>query len=99
MNETGLSEQVLNLIRSVLVRHQQITGALVFGSRAKGTYKPNSDIDLALEGVDDFMQTARIAGELDDLPLPYTFDVQAVASIKHPGLREHIARVGVRIYG
>lgn len=99
MTDTGLSEQVLDLIRGVLVRHQQITGAVVFGSRAKGTHKPNSDVDLALEGVNGYLQTARIAGELDDLPLPYTFDVQAVASIKHQGLREHIARVGVRIYG
>lgn len=99
MPDVGLSPHVLDLIRGILANHPEVTGAVLFGSRAKGTFKASSDIDLALEGTDDFLNAERIAGELDDLPLPYQFDVQTLSSIRHEALREHITRVGVRIYG
>jgi uncharacterized protein len=89
----------LDLIRAVLIRHPGITGAILFGSRAKGTSSPASDIDLALEGIEDPLQAEAVASELDDLPLPYNFDVKALAAIQSQPLREHIARAGVRIYG
>lgn len=95
----GLTPVELDLIRSVLVRHRVITGAILFGSRAKGTATIASDIDLALEGIDDPLEAEAIASELDELPLPYRFDVKALSAIHHPPLREHIARVGVRIHG
>ncbi|HKH44239.1 MAG TPA: nucleotidyltransferase domain-containing protein [Thermoanaerobaculia bacterium] len=96
---SGLSPRELDLIRTVLARHPAITGAILFGSRAKGTAQPASDIDLALEGVDDPLQAEAIASELEELPLPYRFDVKALAAIRHRPLLEHIARVGVRIHG
>ena len=99
MASTGLSERELDLIRGVLARHPGVTGALLFGSRAKGTAAPASDIDLALEGIDDPLRAEAIASELEELPLPYRFDVKALAAIQHQPLREHVARVGVRIYG
>lgn len=95
----GLTPVALDLIRSVLVRHPAISGAILFGSRAKGTATTASDIDLALEGIDDPLEAEAIASELDELPLPYRFDVKALSAIHHPPLREHIARVGVRIHG
>ena len=96
---SGLSSAELDLIRTVLARHSEITGAILFGSRAKGTAQPASDIDLALEGIDDPLQAEAIAGDLEELPLPYRFDVQALAAIRHRPLLEHIERVGVRIHG
>lgn len=35
---------------------------------------------------------------LDDLPLPYLFDVQALDRITATALRDHIARQGVTLY-
>jgi predicted nucleotidyltransferase len=98
LSEThGLTSHELELIRKVLARYPSVTGAILFGSRAKGAAQPGSDIDLALEGVNDQLQAEAIANELEELPLPYRFDVKALSSIHHPPLREHIARVGVRI--
>jgi predicted nucleotidyltransferase len=94
-----LESRELQLICSVLVRHAAVTGAILFGSRAKGTATQSSDIDLALEGIEDQLQAEAIASELDELPLPYTFDVKALSAIRYNPLREHIERVGVRIYG
>ncbi len=98
MNGLGLTEVQLDLIRGVLARHPEVTGAVVFGSRAKGTAAPASDVDVALEGIDDPLRAAGIAGELEELPLPFAFDVVVLAAIRHLPLREHIARVGVRVY-
>lgn len=94
-----LDSRELQLIRSVFARHTEVTGAILFGSRAKGTANQSSDIDLALEGIEDQLQAEAIASELEELPLPYMFDVKALAAIRHRPLLEHIERVGVRIYG
>jgi predicted nucleotidyltransferase len=82
----------------VLARHPSIHEARVFGSRAKGNYRAESDVDIAVFGDVDSIEASLVAGELDDLPLPYRFDVQAYSSIKHAPLREHIDRVGLSMF-
>ena len=94
----GLTDFEQGLIREVLCRHAEVVEAKVFGSRAKGTLQPNSDVDLALWGSVSTSNLAAIAGELDELPLPYTFDVQAYDAIRHRPLRDHIDRVGQCFY-
>ena len=94
-----LTPQERDLICAILARHPEVTGAILFGSRAKGTAKPASDIDLALEGIKDPVRAQAIASELEALPLPYQFDVKALATIRNRALLDHIMRVGVRIHG
>lgn len=79
-------------------RFPVIREVALYGSRAKGTYQQESDIDLALVGVEDDVQAAAVADELDELPLPYRFEVKAYGSIKYAPLREHLARVGISFY-
>jgi predicted nucleotidyltransferase len=98
MNSFGLKDSEQEMIRAVLRRHAEITEAKIFGSRAKGNFQPNSDIDLALWGNISISTIAMIAGELEELPLPYTFDMQAYDAIRHQPLREHIDRVGKSFY-
>lgn len=98
MSGLGLTEREENLIRRVLERHPEVFGAKIFGSRAKGIARPNSDVDLALWGNLSRPLLATIAGELDELPLPYFFDIQDQGEIRHAPLRDHIERVGKVIY-
>jgi predicted nucleotidyltransferase len=98
MKTPALSPDELSLITSVLQRHSEITAVSLFGSRAKGTHATNSDVDLAVWGNIDALKAEEIAAELDDLPLPYRFDVKPFSLIKLATLREHIERVGLRIY-
>jgi predicted nucleotidyltransferase len=98
MNSFGLTDSEQEMIRAVLRQHAEVTAVKIFGSRAKGNFQPNSDIDLALWGNLSVSAIAMIAGELDELPLPYTFDVQAYNAIRHQPLREHIDRVGKHFY-
>jgi predicted nucleotidyltransferase len=98
MKDIGLAPHEIALIRGVFRRFPTISEVALYGSRAKGTYRPESDIDLALVGVDDDVQAEAVADELDELPLPYRFDVKAYGGIKYGPLREHIARVGILLY-
>ncbi len=98
MNDTGLTNRELDLLRQVFRRFPKIRAVILFGSRAKGTHHPGSDIDLALVGPDDDLQTQAIAEALDLLPLPYRFDLKTYENIRHPPLLEHIERVGISIY-
>jgi predicted nucleotidyltransferase len=94
----ALKPDELALMQKVFRRHPEITAVKVFGSRAKGTHTASSDVDLALWGDLDALGAESIASELDELPLPYKYDVQPFHLIKLPPLREHIERVGIMVY-
>jgi predicted nucleotidyltransferase len=96
--DTGLSPDEIERMRSVFRRVPAIGEVVLYGSRAKGTHRPGSDIDLALVGLDDPLQAEAVAEELDELPTPYRFDVKAYGSIADGPLREHIVCVGVSLY-
>jgi predicted nucleotidyltransferase len=98
MSRPPLADHELALVRDVFGRHPEVSAAILFGSRAKGTHTPQSDVDLAVMGDVTPLQAEAIAGELDELPLPYRFEVQPVARITHAPLRAHIDRVGICIY-
>lgn len=94
----GLIEQDLTLIHQAVTRFPEINEVILFGSRAKGNYKPGSDVDLAIKmtGTDI---TNRLSGVLnDELLLPYKFDVLNFAEISNSELVSHIERVGIRIF-
>jgi predicted nucleotidyltransferase len=93
-----LKDDEAEMICEVLRRHAEVTEARILGSRAKGTAQAQSDIDLALSGRISFSLLAAISGELDELPLPYRFDVASYDAIRHQPLRQHIDRIGQRIY-
>ena len=98
MSAPALRPEEMALLRGVFRRHPEITAVKLFGSRAKGTHSPASDIDLALWGDVDAVRAETIASELDELPLPYQYDVKPFHLIKLRPLREHIERVGIFVY-
>jgi uncharacterized protein len=98
MKDVGLAPHVIEMMHAVFRRIPAIVEVVLYGSRAKGNFRPESDIDLALIDVDDDLQAEAVAEELNELPLPYRFDVKACGIIQHAPLREHIARVGLTLY-
>jgi len=98
MNRPQLTDAEIALVCDVFRHHPEIASVVLFGSRAKGTSQDHSDVDLAIEGDVTPLQAEAIAGELDDLTLPYRFDVQPLARIRHQPLRDHINRVGICLY-
>lgn len=95
----GLKESTVASIRQCLMRHQKVEEAIIYGSRAKGNYRPSSDIDLTLRGERlTFSDMANIENEIDDLMLPYKFDTSIYHHISNPDLIDHITRVGQSFY-
>ena len=94
----GLSPEALEHIRRVFCGHPEVREVKIFGSRAMSRFENPSDVDLALWGDLNRDLIARILGELDELPLPYTFDVKAYESIKHEPLKRHIDEIGRTLY-
>jgi len=96
---TGLSPKTIHALESVFKQFDAIDKVVLYGSRALGTHKPGSDIDLALLGnkvTPDLI--ASVAILIDDLLLPYTLDLTAYALINNDSLREHIDRVGIELF-
>jgi uncharacterized protein len=94
----NLKPAELQLLRNVFRQHPEVKIVKVFGSRAKGTSAPGSDIDLALWGDIDALGAESIAAELDELPTAYKYDIKPFHLIKLKPLREHIERVGITVY-
>jgi predicted nucleotidyltransferase len=95
----GLKSLALEQISGIFRRHSEVEKVILYGSRAKGNYKPYSDIDVTLVGskIDLTLQN-KIENELDDLLLPYKFDVSVFHKIKNKDLIEHIQRVGKNLF-
>lgn len=93
----GLKPEVVAAIRAVLAGFDCIGQAILYGSRAKGGYRPGSDIDLTLKlkGEPPRSLLLDLGQALDDLDLPYTFDISLLHQLTNPNLLEHIERVGV----
>ena len=95
----GLTDAAVAEICSVLARHPEVERATLYGSRAKGTFKPGSDIDLTLIGPGLTMEIlGRIQSELEEGSLPYQIDLSILSQISHAELLDHINRVGVVFY-
>jgi uncharacterized protein len=96
----GLQDNDIQLILASAGSFPEISQLILFGSRAKGTYKKGSDVDLAIKGAAVTYDTAvKLADVLnEEKPLPYFFDVIHYESITESHLIEHIDRVGVVLY-
>ena len=99
LTETGLPEITCVVIQNILEKYPMIEKAVLYGSRAKGNYKPGSDIDLTLLGdALDYQILSAVACELDESSIPYTVDLSWFEEIENPVLIEHIQRVGIIFY-
>ncbi len=100
MNDVfGLSTSDIDVIIGILEAYPEINEVIIFGSRAKETYKKGSDIDIALKGMKLEPIVSQIAGKLnEETTLPYYFDVVDYESIGSSNLKDHIDRVGIVLY-
>ena len=99
MNKTGLKDNDIERIRNILSNFPQIEKVLLYGSRAMGNYKPASDIDLTLIGNNiDSTLLWKLEMELDDLLLPYKFDISIYNNVNNSEFKNQIVRTGIVFY-
>lgn len=96
----GLLDEDLTYIVKSLQQFPEIEKAAVFGSRAKGTHKSGSDVDIAIWGdAIVFSTVSRLHAMLEEeSPMPYFFDIVDYSHLNNEELKKHIDRVGVPIY-
>lgn len=96
--EFGLKENIIRDIQNVFSGFPEVEGVILFGSRAIGNYKNGSDIDLALKGNITHLLLNNISLKMDELFVPYTFDLVIFNDIDNPGLLANVNKDGVTIY-
>jgi len=96
----GLGDKDLAYVVTTIAGFPEIDKAVLFGSRAKGTSKPSSDLDIAVFGRHvSFSTVSQLHWLLEEeSPLPYFFDIVDYNTIGNLELRNHIDRVGIVIF-
>lgn len=91
----GLTDRALIALRSVLSAEPRVRQVLVFGSRARGSHRRASDIDLALDAPGlDARGLSRLAEAIDDLLLPQEVDLVVLDRVTDPELLARIRADG-----
>ena len=91
----GLREEIYQKILNIVSNHN--CKFVVFGSRARGDYRNNSDIDIAI--IDRISENEKygIRNEFDEIDMEYTVDIVFLDEIKKEELIQNIMKEGVEI--
>lgn len=93
----GLCTKELEIIQEILSHYEAIQSALLFGSRARGTFRAASDVDIALKGAITIKLIAKIKAEFEDSNLPFFVDIVDYARADN-ALKNEIDTQGVLFY-
>jgi len=96
----GLKQRDIDSMLAAFGQFPEVQQVVIFGSRAKGSHKNASDVDLAIKGknVTDRTITSLKTILEEELPIPFFFDIINYEKIKSKDLSDHIDRVGKVLY-
>ena len=100
MNKYGFTDKEWKDTLTIFRRCPEIKKIVLFGSRAKNTFKPMSDVDIVLYG-EKINQSviASLQSNFEDSQIPYFFDIIDYKAISSKELKEHIRQYGKPIIG
>lgn len=84
------AEEVIEEVAD-LCRQFQAKKVILYGSRAKGTARERSDIDIAVSGVDNF---ELLVEKVEELPTLYSVDMVNMDTCRNQLLLEDIRQYG-----
>jgi predicted nucleotidyltransferase len=96
--EFGLEPENIEAINSIFESFPKIEKVIIYGSRAKGNFRYNSDIDLTIVGKISEEELLSIKDKLDTLNIIFMIDISILSEIRSKDLIEHINRVGKVFY-
>jgi uncharacterized protein len=97
-SRTGLSERVTDLLLGELRRFPEVRAAYLYGSRARGDYSPQSDVDIAIDAPGMTPQNfAQLWSAIDALPIAYPLDCVWLQAVPESHLRTQIERDGMML--
>ncbi|MGL4943476.1 MAG: nucleotidyltransferase family protein [Thermoguttaceae bacterium] len=94
--DTRLTAAEMQRIKQAVLRFPEIDKAVLYGSRAKGTAKNTSDVDIAIFGSRVALTTVLgLSAYLnEETNLPYFFDILYYDKTENQALKDHVDRVG-----
>lgn len=91
--EFGISASTTRALQQLFERTPKLDRVWLFGSRATGAARHNSDIDLAFEAATmSAADAAALANALEDLPTLYRIDAVRLQDIEQAVFRAEIER-------
>ena len=95
-NEIRIDRHTVDVIISIIAKYTEINEAIIFGSRADGTNKEASDIDIAIKcKSNNFDKIGSILNDFVESNLPFFVDIIDYNSISSEKLKLHIDTFGV----
>jgi uncharacterized protein len=92
----GIPQSVLALLLKTCRKYSNIEQVMLYGSRARGDHRHNSDIDIAISAPDmDDVTFSKLWNEIDDLPIIYSIDCLHLQSLHNQALLEAIKKEGI----
>ena len=99
MSHVDLREKDLAVLRRTFRQFPAVTEVRVFGSRANGTARRGSDLDLAISAPSATpTDWSDLCEALDNAPLIYELDLVRCEHAANERLRDKIAREGIPVY-
>ena len=96
MNQFGISDKSYRLILQYFLSQEDIRKVMIFGSRALGTYRNGSDIDIVVWGNE--LNEISIKTDLEELSTPYMYDVVDYDKLDNEKLKKHINTYGKLLF-
>ena len=89
-------EKLFEQVKKCASNYPNIYKIVLFGSRARGDYRPNSDIDLAIfsRSISN-LEVANFTNEIEDLDTLLKFDIVLMTPDTDPRLLENVKQEGV----
>lgn len=72
----GLNDDIIEKINSVFEQFPDIPEVFIYGSRAKNTFREDSDIDLLINASANNIMLKKIKNQLENLCIVYEIDIK-----------------------
>ncbi|WP_055665359.1 nucleotidyltransferase family protein [Desnuesiella massiliensis] len=94
-----LDDKLKFQLQQIFDKYSQIEKVVLFGSRARGDNKYNSDVDLCIFGEEITHRVlAKISMDINEVTTPLSFDILSFNEISKKELINNILEEGVIIY-
>lgn len=95
----GLSAPVLADLRDLFAKHPEIESVGIFGSRGRGDFKPNSDLDIAVHAAQmTAAEFSQLVWEIENLPIAFSIDAVHLDALSEGPLKRKAIEESVTIW-
>jgi len=94
----GIKKSLTQELINVFKKYVDIEKVVVFGSRAQGNFRYNSDIDMCIFGDSVINDKYKIKDDVDNLNTGFSFDILFYKEITNQKLKMNIEKDGVTVY-